>query len=407
MPYTGWPVMVEFDATGSYDPDPGDTLTYEWDFDNDGTFGDSYDSGTDDNPTKMYDFTHQDDVCVRISDGNGGEATCCVDIDVTIHPTKNIDVTNSGTLAVDIAVRHTSGDVMILYANGTARRYSASSYYQSYTTPYVPASGTGEYIDAGENDWWFVIRGRISGSYYYMYLIHIRPSDSWYMYTSYMFYRYNYNGNNYGPRDANVMAQVGSRSNGMTADYGYQYSWMDQYTYVRCYYPSYWYQYRYHWSYYPTNGLTYLPYVDTVAAEADPTGDYLWWLEDDECIASRWEVAGSSTMNYAGPYFGTQNTPTDGDDGLNNGLDITACDAGIDNMYVLDELSTGDYSIKHFDWNAGSTTALTQFGDSDDWDYDPFRIDGDISTGGGVYVLHSDGTNDAFSFFQPFEIPTT
>jgi len=54
---------VTFDASGSYDPD-GTIISYKWDFNGDGIYGDSYDSGTDINPTRI--FSHKGDVEVRL-----------------------------------------------------------------------------------------------------------------------------------------------------------------------------------------------------------------------------------------------------------------------------------------------------------------------------------------------------
>jgi len=54
------PLAVTFDAAGSTDPDPGDTLTYAWDLDDDGTF----DDGT--GPTATYTYTEPGQALVRV-----------------------------------------------------------------------------------------------------------------------------------------------------------------------------------------------------------------------------------------------------------------------------------------------------------------------------------------------------
>jgi len=79
-PGYGYPYAVmEFDASGSYDPDFGDILTYEWDFNNDLVFGDPHD-GTPEHAIYTFtsDFKHP--VRVRVSDGNGGQDQCEVDV---------------------------------------------------------------------------------------------------------------------------------------------------------------------------------------------------------------------------------------------------------------------------------------------------------------------------------------
>ena len=88
MPYHGpAPALIEFDATGSYDPDPCDELTYEWDFDGDGLYGEAVDdsyTGDPDNPTHSYTASYHGPVMLRLSDNHGSAMTCTVYIDVDI-----------------------------------------------------------------------------------------------------------------------------------------------------------------------------------------------------------------------------------------------------------------------------------------------------------------------------------
>ncbi len=88
-PLTGWDeVDCVFDATGTTDPDAGDTLTYAWDFNGNGTYGedpeDDY-TGDPDNPTHVYAEDYSGDVNMKVTDSKGAYDECqaAVDIDVT------------------------------------------------------------------------------------------------------------------------------------------------------------------------------------------------------------------------------------------------------------------------------------------------------------------------------------
>jgi len=68
---------VSFDASGSSDPD-GDALSYNWDLDGDGVFGDS----TAAKPTWTYDAAGNVQVSLRVSDGRGGVGSSALAIGV-------------------------------------------------------------------------------------------------------------------------------------------------------------------------------------------------------------------------------------------------------------------------------------------------------------------------------------
>ncbi len=64
------PLLVHFDAGASYDPDPGDTLFFAWDFDADGTI-----DATVADPTHAYAVAGNFLASVRVSDSRGRSAT--------------------------------------------------------------------------------------------------------------------------------------------------------------------------------------------------------------------------------------------------------------------------------------------------------------------------------------------
>ena len=61
------PLIVHFDGTESYDPDPGDALRYSWDLDGDGDFDDS----TDTSPSFTYESAGSYTTALRVTDENG------------------------------------------------------------------------------------------------------------------------------------------------------------------------------------------------------------------------------------------------------------------------------------------------------------------------------------------------
>jgi len=85
MPHDGDGV-IEFDITGTTYYDGAVFDHAEWDFDGDGTFGDTFDEGTEENPIKYYTEDYEGDVCVRIYDDMNGDVECCVAVDITYNP---------------------------------------------------------------------------------------------------------------------------------------------------------------------------------------------------------------------------------------------------------------------------------------------------------------------------------
>ena len=82
------PLTVNFDASQSSDPDPGDTLTYSWDLDGNGTFGDS----TAVSPSFTYTSLGIYTVGLRVTDSHGLSSNATVSINVdNASPTVTID----------------------------------------------------------------------------------------------------------------------------------------------------------------------------------------------------------------------------------------------------------------------------------------------------------------------------
>jgi PKD repeat protein len=65
------PLTVSFDGSGSSDPDPGDTITYSWDLNGDGVYGDS----TAQSPTYTYTSSGTYSVTLRVTDNHGATNT--------------------------------------------------------------------------------------------------------------------------------------------------------------------------------------------------------------------------------------------------------------------------------------------------------------------------------------------
>lgn len=72
------PLAVQFDGTGSTDPDAGDVLSYAWDLDADG----AYDDSTGPRPTWTYTTAAAVDAGLRVTDSHGASATATVRVTV-------------------------------------------------------------------------------------------------------------------------------------------------------------------------------------------------------------------------------------------------------------------------------------------------------------------------------------
>jgi PKD repeat protein len=93
---------VNFDGSGSSDPDAGDTISYSWDLNGDGTFGDS----TVAKPVYTYVGAGTYNAVVRVTDNHGASATSTpVTITVTA-PSSTFGTTTPGSLVDSAALSH-------------------------------------------------------------------------------------------------------------------------------------------------------------------------------------------------------------------------------------------------------------------------------------------------------------
>src|SRR6185503_560823 len=75
------PLTVQFTGSASSDPDPGDTLTYSWDLNGDGTYGDS----TVANPSFTYPAAGSFTAALRVTDNHGLPSTPAT-VPITVNP---------------------------------------------------------------------------------------------------------------------------------------------------------------------------------------------------------------------------------------------------------------------------------------------------------------------------------
>jgi glucose/arabinose dehydrogenase len=88
------PLTVTFDGTGSFDPDPGDTLTYAWDLDGDG----AHDDSTAAQPTHTYTLEGSYTASLEVTDSHGASDTDTVPITVgNTPPVATISAPAAGT----------------------------------------------------------------------------------------------------------------------------------------------------------------------------------------------------------------------------------------------------------------------------------------------------------------------
>lgn len=390
MPYIGWSALIEFDASASFDPD-NDPLSFEWDFNNDGIFGDTYDTGTDANPQKMFVGIYVDDVCVKVTDGQGGEAICCVAVDIHAYQSKNIPL-RSGVEARDIAIVGSTGDVLILYNDGQVWKYVEPYTYGSTFTG-VLFYGTGLsylwYIEASANGDSLVNNGTSGGPF---------ASQSWYA-DGTLANNHNASLNNNTWNSDGWCPTAGSW-NGRHCFWYKTYFVPPQDTSAIGYILP---DYGSGSGILFTEGLgtDYINHNYLVGTEVDSNG-YVYCVEKGP--EYRVERKNYQLKLQDGPYWGGFGNTSPN---FNDPRDITRDSNPSNTIYVLDELSNGNPAIKKFTWDG---TPSGTFGDTDTISSTPLRIEGSQRTfpttsENLMFILHGNSTDGYFvSIFTPAEL---
>ncbi len=399
------PAVITFDATGTYDPDPNDTLVFDWDFDGDGVYNESDEDdylGPQDNPTHLYYEDFVGDVSLRVRDGNTGEAICSIAVDVTVYESKNI-LLRPGVDARDIAIDHTNGDLLVAFSDNRIWKYTRASFYQTGALFINTSSGywaTSPYlIDMAPNQYTMV------GGLYYSYNSSFIYNPSGNQLNTYFWLTWNSTA-----CDVIAMGSNGDFANDLSFLHGYTQLGI-KHNIVRrhadpTYLSGYAHDYTFPEIYYDGYDKIYYDYI--VGAESDSDDDYIWVLEDADLYASRWEIDGGPPwdLTYADAYFGT-GSQTNNDDGFWFPQDISRDDEN--RLFVLDQLSSGDPSVKVFEFDGVDVESLGSFGDTNvlgDTDCingQGLRIEGSDYEG-IIVVLHGSSPPYRISVFQTAEM---
>lgn len=398
-PYVNWAddcEDVEFDASGSTDPD-GDSgnMTFDWDFDGDGAYGEPGDddyTGPENQPVHKYCVEGTYTASVKVTDEDGKSSECSLDIEITLYDSKHIDVDKgAGSSVVDLAGDPFTGDYLILYTDGIVRRYFRDEFFTDFTEYTVEPDY--EYIDMCAAGNFHITRTTLT-------------SDG------YSFYMYDNSGNFvYAQPFQGVFTPsvvVDAYAFGLTPPYSTRHGILVSSELI----PDIFYAVTMaNWMHaVPTSNTAqnffFDPFVgpgslkgsDLVAAEVDG-GQYVWILQKNNAYVSRFN-AQTMAFDTLTAYW-ADGAPTDSDLGFNDPRDLAGDNMG--NFFILDQLSTGDYKIKSFNWDGATTSDNNGFGLSVfSTGAIPIRIEGNFFDD-GIAVLHRGG-GEELSFFTESEI---
>ncbi len=407
MPCEGWDsgTRVEFDASGSYDPDRPDNgvegLTLIWDFDGDRNFDepeDRIDDGSAIRPVKYFTAAPANDrVAVLVTDDSGLNSIIDIEVGFVFRQSKNINITIGNRNAIDICLDHKNGDALVLYTGGLVRRYTASSFFQSYTDIYVGETPWPEFIDSAINGNWTTVfllpnnRARqhhfnLNDVEVYQNISIILPVTGLDVFEAICFYNIGNHDNN------NVMLFGTTAISGIDTIYRTRYfSFMDEAIYSKGtagYFNS---------DPAPYTGENQLCWSFVTGAEACPGGDYIWFLEKDDHRAHRMAVGSPMTFSAT---FGTGSPGTD-PYSINDGLDITC--GKVNHMYILDRHSSSEYAIKAFVFDTGNLVTSKTLA-ATEWTSKPIRIDAS-KLRAEMLLLMSENFNSYISVFTGNELP--
>ena len=372
---------ITFDSSASSDPDGTITL-YEWDFDGDGVYSepvdDSY-TGTSSNPTHTFHFGDVINIQLRVTDNRN--ATDTLDTPLLVTPFKNL-VLRSGTNISDIATIKSTNEVLVMFDDHQVWKYDDS--LNNGTLLYtMPGSNTiGRRIEASNNGdsccgWWDE-NGYMWYSYWYdgtLVQIHdlvfpdpphnfdlcVTNSSLW-----------------VPPQTHNLIGMFDESLVGGRA-------WFRSGHAPTTYYNFYG---NYNMDIGPGPNRIDIYYLKGVHALDNPAATYnIFYLEG----APEWRVEKSYILiGFTTGWGGTQ---TDADTGFYDPQDITSDE--MDNIFVLDILSTGVRKIKKF-FPDGTTQG--SFGNNTTMASDPKRLDGSFITN-FLYI----SMDDKVSVFAPTE----